>query len=86
MQQLLTSTFGRLHGAAESRVEEDESRARHEVNEDDTEPEVHVEVDVDVLGDERREVQLTADDRRVWIDVRRQLETFHAHLYEPRQL
>jgi len=86
LQQLLSTSFCRLHGTTESRVEEDESRARHEVNEDDTEPEVDVEVDVPVVVDERREVDLAAFDHRVRVDVGRQLEALDAYLNEARQL
>ena len=85
-QQLLSTTFCRLHGAAERRVEEDESQARNEVDEDNAEPKIDVEVDVHVLGDERRQVELAADHRRVRVDVGDHLETLHTHLNEPCQL
>ena len=86
LEQLLAPASRRLHGTAERRVEQDERRARHEVDEDDAEPEVHVEVDMHVVGDERREVRLAADDRHVWIDERRQLQSLDSHLDEARQL
>ena len=86
LQQLLSTTFRLLHGAAESCVEVHERQARDEVNEDDAEPEVDVEVDVHVFGNERYEVDATADDRRVRFNVRRQLQALDAHLHEPRQL
>ena len=85
LQQLLSTSLGLLHGAAESCIKHDECRARHEVNEHDAEPEVDVEVDVHVSGDERHKVHLTADDRRVRVEVRRQLQTLDAHLHEPRR-
>jgi len=85
-KQLLTAAFGRLHGTAESRVEKDERRARQQVDEDDTKPEVDVEVDVQVRQDERREVELAADDRRVWVNVRRQLESLDTCLNKPSEL
>ena len=85
-QQLTTATSGRLYFTAESRIEENEHGAWQKVNENDAEPEVDVEVDVHVLGDELNEVDLTADDRRVGIDVGRQLKTLDTHLDEPCQL
>lgn len=85
-QQILSTPFRRLHGAAESRVKQDESWARHEVDEDDAEPEVDVEVDMHVFDEERCKVDLTSDDRDVAIDERRQLETLDAWVHEARQL
>jgi len=54
----LSAALGRLHGAAQSGVQQHERRAREEVYEDDTEPEVDVEVGVHVRDDERRKVHL----------------------------
>ena len=85
-QQLLATTFRRLHCAAEGSVEKDERRARQEVDEDDAKPEVDVEVDVHVRHHERREVDLAADDGGVGVDVRRQFQTLDAYLHEARQL
>jgi len=85
-QKLLSTTYRRLHGTAEHRVEKNQSRTRQKVDEHDTKPEVDVEIDVHVLGNKRGKVDLTADDRRVGVDKGRQLETLDSHLDKPSQL
>ena len=55
--------MGATYRVAQTEVEDDEQRAGNQMTEDDTEPVVKVEVEVDVGTERRNEVEVAGDHR-----------------------